>query len=123
MSGITICTDAKSLDSNHSIEYPGVTINKNLTWEDHIDKICSKICGKINLFTGIIPMIAGIAFYNALMFPNFDYCDIVLGETGNSSLRDACKCCKHCAYNFRPISYVLSYTGTEQTKLEAVTEA
>ena len=68
MNDITICADDKPLDSVHSIKYPGVTINENLTWEDHIDKVCSKIRSKICLLTRIkryLPKVARITFYNA----------------------------------------------------------
>ena len=89
MNDITICADDKPLDSVHSIKYLGVTINENLTWEDHIDKVCSKIRSKICLLTRIkryLPKVARITFYNAFILPIFDYCDIVWGDRGNSSL-------------------------------------
>ena len=89
MNDITICADDKPLDSVHSIKYLGVTINENLTWEDHIDKVCSKIRSKICILTRIkryLPKVARITFYNAFILPIFDYCDIVWGDRGNSSL-------------------------------------
>ena len=45
MNNTTICADGSVLDSIllQYIQYLGVTINENLTWEDHVDKICSKV--------------------------------------------------------------------------------
>ena len=49
MNNITIYADVSVLDSIHSFTYLGVTINENLTWQDHVDKIYSKVLSKLSL--------------------------------------------------------------------------
>ena len=58
----------------------GVTINHNLSWEDHINSTVSKINKNIALLRRIkryLPLQTRKLFFNAHILPHMDYCSIV----------------------------------------------
>ena len=73
----------------HSFPYLGLVINKNLTWEDHIDHMRCKINKKLGLLRRIkscLPLCARITFFNSFILPLFDYGDVIWGDRGNATL-------------------------------------
>ena len=55
----------------------GVHVDKHLSWNIHIDKTCTAINNKINLFKRIstyLTMEMKQLFYNSYILPFFDYC-------------------------------------------------
>jgi hypothetical protein len=78
-----------SLDVIESFNYSGIVINRNLTWNDHIDYIKSKMNKKLGLLRRIksyLPINARITFFNSFVLPIFEYCDVVWGYRGNVTL-------------------------------------
>ena len=70
-------------------KYLGLVINKNPTWEDHIDYISHKIKKKLGFLRCIksnLPKNASLIFYNSFIVPVFDYGDIIWGDRGNATL-------------------------------------
>jgi hypothetical protein len=55
----------------------GVNIDERLTWEKHIDMICSKVSARIGAIIRIRPFVWSATLklmYNAIVQPYFDYC-------------------------------------------------
>ena len=73
----------KEIKRVKSTKYLGVYLDENLTWDEHIDKLCSKVNRSISglrhardyMSLDILKMM-----YNALIQPVFDYCDAVWGN-------------------------------------------
>ena len=88
-STLTIQIDMETLENTDSFTYLGITINTNLTWEDHIEKICLSVRRKLNLLKRLkqyLPLFSRLLFFNTLILPYFDYCDIIWGDRDNQSV-------------------------------------
>ena len=78
---VIISTTGNHLEEAQSFPYIGLVINKNLTWEDHIDYINHKINKKLDLLRRIkssLPLNARLIFFNSVILPFFNYGDIIL---------------------------------------------
>ena len=51
--GIKLAIDHENLESEDSIKYLGVVIQKNLTWNDHIESLIAKVNQRIGLLNRI----------------------------------------------------------------------
>ena len=63
----------------------GVHIDQNLSWECHIQSICKKIAsalGAIKRIRHLIPFNVLINFFNSLIQPHFEYCNVVWSNCG-----------------------------------------
>ena len=81
--------EGDTLDPVDSFKYLGVMMNASLSWDDHVHYIYMKVLKKLFLFRRIkiyLPMNARKLFYYTLILPLFDYCDIIWGDRGNSTL-------------------------------------
>ena len=68
-----------------SIKHLGISIDENLTWQTHIDKLSKKIASGIGAIKRIRPFVLPsvlLYIYNALIQPHFDYCNLVWGNCG-----------------------------------------
>ncbi len=68
----------------------GVNIDERLTWEKHIDMICSKVSAGIGAIRRIRPFVSPATLkliYNAIVQPYFDYCS-PLWDNCEIGLRD-----------------------------------
>ena len=66
-------TEIKSVDSHKLL---GLVLDEQLTWNSHIDEVCSKVLKRINLLKAIktyLPQSARQSFYKSLIQPIFDY--------------------------------------------------
>ena len=80
---IIFSVDEKHLEEAQCFPYLGLVINKNLTWEDHVDHMCNKINQKLGLLRRIkscFPLSARITFL-ILMFYSFLIKAILYGAT------------------------------------------
>ena len=87
LDSISETVNDKQIDEVNFFTYLGVVINKQLTWQDHIEYISSKINKKIGLLKRIrasLPLEARLFFINHIL-PIFDYADI-WGDRGNKTL-------------------------------------
>ena len=78
---LTIC--GENLEHVESFKYLGVTLNKRLTWDDHILSIVSKIRKRITVLNRIkylLSLSARITYYNTMMMPIFEHNSIVWGD-------------------------------------------
>ena len=56
----------ETLENTDSFTYLGITINTNLTWENHIEKICLSVRRKLNLLKRLkqyLPLFSRLLFF------------------------------------------------------------
>ena len=67
----------------HSTKFLGVTLDDHLTWNHHVDVVCSKISraiGAINKISAIVPSNVLLDLYFTMILPHLMYCNIVWGN-------------------------------------------
>ena len=72
----------KEIDRLSSFCYLGVTLDENLSWNEHVELICNKVSKRLGLLSRIRPYLtlkAAKCVYNCLVQPIFDYTDTVWG--------------------------------------------
>jgi len=81
--------------NNHRLEnvkhekLVGVSIDNNLLWHDHIDKLCKTLSSKIALLSRIkkyLPTETRNLYYKHYILPTMDYCSNVWGNGAKSEL-------------------------------------
>ena len=81
--------------NNHPLEnvnherLVGESIDNNLLWNDHIDKLCKTLSSKIALLSRIkkyLPMETRNLYYKSYILPTMDYCSNVWGNCAKSEL-------------------------------------
>ena len=66
-----------------SSKYLGIHLDKNLKWNEHVDKLCSKVNRSISGLKqarDYVPSDVLNTIYKSLIQPVFDYCDVVWGN-------------------------------------------
>lgn len=66
---------------NKSINNLGMTINQTLNWTEHVTTVCKKVNNRLHplkRLRSIFPRSLKLRLVQTLLFPLFDYCDIVL---------------------------------------------
>ena len=64
-------------------------IDNNLTWTNHVDKICKRIASKLSLLSRIKTYLSRdhrIQFYKTYIQPHIEYCNIIWGGTSQMNL-------------------------------------
>ena len=87
--GIKLFIDHKHLESEDSIKYLGVVIHKNLTWNEHIESLITKVnqrIGLLNCIKHLLPLDARVTLYNALIRLIFNFADTIWGDRDNITL-------------------------------------
>ena len=67
----------------------GIIIDNNLTWSQHVDKVCKKITTNLWLLSRIKDYLTTsqrIQFYKTYIQPHSDYCNTVWGGTSQLNL-------------------------------------
>ena len=80
-----------NLDDVSNFKHLGVSINRTMTWHDHVERISKKINQRLGLFRRIkyvLPHQARLSFYHSLVLPLFDYADIIWGDKDNTTLME-----------------------------------
>ena len=84
---IKMCnTEVKNV---HSAKYLGMTIDRNIKWDIHTDKLKNKISSKVALLQRlkkIVPIETLKQLYDTIVLPHFDYCDIIYGQCSDENL-------------------------------------
>ena len=60
--------------------YVGIHLDENLKWNEHVDKLCSKVNRSVSGLKqarDYVPLYVLHTIYKSLIQPVFDYCDIV----------------------------------------------
>ena len=84
---LRICSS--SVKRVHTSKSHGIWIDENLTWSSQIDAIAKKISsaiGDLREIRSFVPQKTLITVYKALIFPLFDYCDQIWGNTSKGNL-------------------------------------
>ena len=79
----SITIDGASINQVASTKSRGMSIDENLSWSLHSDKISRKIAcgiGTLKPSRSFIPFETLLCIYNALVRPHFDYCSVVWGN-------------------------------------------
>ena len=74
---IDISMDDKAIKRVDHTKSLGLTINAQLSWSKHVDKICKKASSAIGALKRVRPFIStavAVQIYNALILPHFDCC-------------------------------------------------
>ena len=82
-----ITIDGLSLTEVKSTKFLGITIDSNLTWNDHIHNIhtsVSRTIGILYRLKNFISQNSLIILYNALILPYITYCNIVWGNCAST---------------------------------------
>ena len=67
----------------------GVAIHKNLTGNEHVEKLIAKVnqrFGLLNRIKHLLPLDARVALYNVLIRPLFDFADTIWGDRDTITL-------------------------------------
>ena len=86
---VNVVIDNSPLECADTFKCLGVTINKTMTWGDHVEAISTKInqrLGLLKLISYLLPLETRITLYNSLVRPLFDYGDIIWGDKGDTTL-------------------------------------
>ena len=85
---IVVTLDDKIINRSNSLKFLGVTIDCKLSWNEHIDAICTKISRNIGVLNKLryFPLNILLMLYNAIIQPYFQYCNIAWGSSSNSAM-------------------------------------
>ena len=73
----------KEIDRVSSFCYLRVTLDENLSWNEHVELICNKVSKRLGLLScrrSFLTLKAAKCLYNSLVQPIFDYTDTVWGR-------------------------------------------
>ena len=71
-----------AIEKVYDFNFFGVTLNENINWKNHIEKIAvksSKIIGILNKLKYILPTQIKVLLYNTLLLPHINYCILSWG--------------------------------------------
>lgn len=77
------------LDVTSSVKCLGVVFDEHLSWNKHIDMLCSKLAGVVGAFAKVrffLPTSVKLLVYNSLLFSHLKYCHLVWGNTTRSNI-------------------------------------
>jgi hypothetical protein len=89
ISNLNITIYDRKINQDHALEYLGITISENLSWNEYIENLMSKINQRLGILRRVKPLLplnARLAFYTATILPLFDYADIIWGDKNNTGL-------------------------------------
>ena len=80
---ISVKVNNQLLGRVNSLNYLGVIFIEDLSWNDHIENIISKISQRLGLLKRIkdlLPIHSRLTLFNCLVLPSFDYGDVIWGD-------------------------------------------
>ncbi len=87
---ITINVGNAPLEQVSEYKYIGMWIDKNLNWNYHVDKMCSKLSRRLGILHRVkfnLPKETLYMLYNSIVLPYFDYGDVVYGNCSATTLK------------------------------------
>ena len=78
-----------SLARKYSTKFLGVTINTNMTWQEHLINISNSISKNIGILYKLKDLVTAkslVTLYNALILPHLNYCNIVWGNCSKTKI-------------------------------------
>ena len=97
---ISVTINEHSIESANRQKHLGITIDKNLTWEQHINLVCQNFCRKLTLMkllTKYVNQNSLKQYYNASVLPVLDFGWVVCRNTTNANLTRLVKLQKRAA--------------------------
>ena len=74
---LTLTIDKVVIDRVDYFNFPGLTIDSQMTWKKHTDNIsnkCLMVIGTLNRIKHIVPTQTRVLLYNSLILPHINYC-------------------------------------------------
>ena len=74
-----ITINDEQIEHVDSYKYLGVHLDKNLSWETHVENMCAKVRQRLGVLRRVRDYLdtnTALNLYNALILPIIDYCDI-----------------------------------------------
>ena len=87
---LTLKIDNINIEQVDEFNFLGLTLDTNLTWKKHVNKIankCSRITGVLNKLKHVLPLDIKKLLYNSLILSHINYCITVWGYKGSRILR------------------------------------
>ena len=87
---LTLKIDNTNIEQVNEFNFLGLTLDANLTWKIHVNKIankCSKTTGVLNKLKHVLPLDIKTLIYNSLLLSHINYCFTVWGYKGCRILR------------------------------------
>ena len=87
--GFFVTINEHSIESVSAQKHLGITIDKNLTWEQHIDLVCRNVSRNLTLMKLLSKYVNQNSlkqYYNSNVLPVFDFGCVVWGNTTNANL-------------------------------------
>ena len=78
-----IIIDDLPLNEQEHVKFLGITIDKHLSWDQHVNNVSSSISKGIGILHKLkyfLPEQSLVMIYNALILPYINYCNIVWGN-------------------------------------------
>ena len=97
VSGNPILINNKLVPRSNKYSCLGVTMDERLSWDKHIDSICSKVGASIGAMRRVkpfVPLSTTKMLYNAIIQPYFDYCSPLWDNCG-IGLKDRLQKCQN----------------------------
>ena len=85
----SIMIDSLPLEQKDNVEFLGITIDRHLTWNQHIRNISLSISKGIGIMYRVKDILLDhslLMIYNALILPHINYCNIVWGNCHRNKL-------------------------------------
>ncbi len=92
VSNVDITIQSKKVLQETSFNYLGVTLSSDLTWNEHIENITSKIHQRLAVLRRIkeyLDLNTRRVLYTSLVLPLFDYGDVIWGDKNNAVLMNS----------------------------------
>ena len=87
---LTVEIDQEIIERVHTFKYLGMYLDSHLSFNEHIDKVCSKVSQRIGLLRRLrhcLTFSIADMLYKTMILPIFDYCDTVWGTCGATKQR------------------------------------
>ena len=97
--GLNLQADNINIQNVNAQKLLGLYVDKQLSWSDHIDHLCSVISSKISYMKQLAEYIPTEAqrFYLGFILPLIDYGSIIWGSTSNANVERLTKLQKRAA--------------------------
>ncbi len=79
---INLTINNESIKQVSEAKLLGMLVDENLSWDRHINTLCSKISRKLGLLKRLqkfLPKDTILMLYNSIVLPHFDYADVIWG--------------------------------------------
>jgi len=104
--------NGKQLEYCDKVKNLGLIMNKNLNWTEHVNGTCNRVFAGIHSlkrFSHCFPFDTKVMLVKALVFPHFDYCDVVINDMTvelSDRLQRAQNYCIRYIFNLRRTDHV-----------------